>query len=201
MIILLGCNQTTPLFLQLNRARNARWDDIWGSDAKHQESKRYFKYEYTTGLTNVFDNRITLNGTRGIFIGQVYGSITTIYTGDNQHTVLLTSRGRVYALWKNWKESMKSKAEEKLKQYWGDDIIAIASGDNHIVGLRLDGTVVAEGNNDYGQRNVFEWKDIIAITAAGNHTIGLREDGTVVSTGNNDYSQCDVSEWEDVGLQ
>ena len=34
------------------------------------------------------------------------------------------------------------------------DIVAIAAGDNHTVGLRADGTVVAVGENRYGQCNV-----------------------------------------------
>lgn len=68
------------------------------------------------------------------------------------------------------------------------NIVAISGGGDgfmrcgHIVGLRADGTVVAAGNNDYGQCNVEAWHDIVAIAAGTNHTVGLRSDGTVVST-------------------
>lgn len=33
------------------------------------------------------------------------------------------------------------------------DIVAIAAGTNHTIGLKLDGTVVAVGWNEYGQCN------------------------------------------------
>ena len=36
----------------------------------------------------------------------------------------------------------------------------IATGGNHTVGLKSDGTVVAVGNNFYGQCNVSGWTDI-----------------------------------------
>lgn len=70
------------------------------------------------------------------------------------------------------------------------DIVEIAAGGGgtenvgHIVGLKTDGTVVAVGDNTYGQCNVDgeDWHDIIAIAAGDWHTVGLRKDGTVVST-------------------
>ena len=55
-------------------------------------------------------------------------------------------------------------------------------GKGHIVGLRSDGTVVAVGDNSFGQCNVEEWRDIIAISAGDYHTVGLKSDGTVVTT-------------------
>ena len=70
------------------------------------------------------------------------------------------------------------------------DIIAIAAGDTHTVGLRSDGTVVATGDNQCGQCNVSDWHNIIDVKAFGSHTVGLRSDGTVVST---EYSRgCDI---------
>ena len=40
------------------------------------------------------------------------------------------------------------------------DIVAIAAGDVHTVGLKADGMVVAVGWNEYGQYDVSAWKDI-----------------------------------------
>lgn len=57
----------------------------------------------------------------------------------------------------------------------------ISVGGLHIVGLRSDGTVVADGWNELGQCDVEGWTDIIAVSA-GQHTMGLRSDGTVVTT-------------------
>jgi hypothetical protein len=63
------------------------------------------------------------------------------------------------------------------------------------VGLKSDGTVVAVGNNAYGQCDVEDWTDIVAIAAGKSHTVGLKSDGTVVAVGNNEYGQCDVDNW------
>ena len=38
------------------------------------------------------------------------------------------------------------------------NLIAVSSGDYHVVGLLDDGTVIATGRNDFGQCNVNEWK-------------------------------------------
>ncbi|MEG1677087.1 MAG: RCC1 domain-containing protein, partial [Clostridia bacterium] len=40
------------------------------------------------------------------------------------------------------------------------DIVAVASGAFHTIGLRADGTVVAVGNNEVRQCNVSGWTDI-----------------------------------------
>ena len=38
-----------------------------------------------------------------------------------------------------------------------NDIIAISASNNHTVGLKLDGSVVATGENKSGQCNVEDW--------------------------------------------
>ncbi|HEX7058218.1 MAG TPA: RCC1 domain-containing protein, partial [Bacilli bacterium] len=54
----------------------------------------------------------------------------------------------------------------KLKQ-WPKH--AIAAGCRHTVGLKADGTVVAVGNNRYGQCDVSGWRNIVAIAAGNVH--------------------------------
>jgi tetratricopeptide (TPR) repeat protein len=75
---------------------------------------------------------------------------------------------------------------------------AIAASDEHTVGLKFDGTVVACGKNDDGQCDVSEWTDIVAAATSYEHTVGLKSDGTVVACGYNHYGQCDVSHWTDI---
>ena len=80
-------------------------------------------------------------------------------------------------------------------------------GNDHTVGLKSDGTVMATnytGDKRYytGQCDVSGWKDIVAISAGGNYTVGLKSDGTVVATkyiGNMDYDgRCDVYDWREI---
>ncbi len=76
--------------------------------------------------------------------------------------------------------------------------VGIAVGSWHSVGLRTDGTVVAVGQNDFGQKNVSTWTDITQVTARRDHTVGLKSGRSVVATGLNDFGQCDVSAWTDI---
>ena len=74
----------------------------------------------------------------------------------------------------------------------------VSVGGYHTVGLKSDGTVVAVGNNEYGQRDVLDWTDIVAVSAGNFHTVGLKSDGTVVAVGDNQYGQCNVSKWQNI---
>ena len=63
------------------------------------------------------------------------------------------------------------------------DIVQVSAGHNFSAGLRKDGTVVAEGINDYQQCNTDDWTDIIDIDCGIVSMIGVRKDGTVAFTG------------------
>ena len=71
--------------------------------------------------------------------------------------------------------------------------IAVAAGENHSLGLKSDGTVVAWGGNTYGQCTVPSPNaNFIAIAAGHSFSLGLKSDHSIVAWGRNDYSQCDV---------
>ena len=78
------------------------------------------------------------------------------------------------------------------------DIIGIAAGTLHSVGLKKDGTVVATGDNEQTQLNVSTWTDVKKIVADWYHTVALKNDGTVVATGLDTYGQLAVSTWTDI---
>ena len=101
-------------------------------------------------------------------------------------------------------------AEIEENQEGWEDVIAIAAGggrphkygeDGHIVGLKRDGTVVAVGDNRYGQCDVDSWENIVAISAGAFHTVGLTATGEVLTTQDpvRDLQSCRaISEWEDI---
>ena len=86
---------------------------------------------------------------------------------------------------------------ENEKEKWSDVIKISASGGGesavkgrikgrgHTVGLKSDGTVVAVGDNRYGQCDVEEWTDIVRIATGDWYTVGLKEDGSILVTGEN----------------
>lgn len=66
------------------------------------------------------------------------------------------------------------------------------------MGLTGNGTVLAVGDNGYGQCNVGGWTDVIQVATGYSHTVGLRADGAVVAVGNNEIGQCNVGDWTDI---
>ena len=78
------------------------------------------------------------------------------------------------------------------------DIVKIYTASEYIVGLKSDGTVVAAGDNSYGQLDVSQWTNIIDIRTGRKNLAGLKSDGTVVVAGDNGHGQCDVSHWTDI---
>ena len=74
----------------------------------------------------------------------------------------------------------------------------ISAGGYHTVALKTDGTVVAVGENAYGQCNVSGWTDIVAISAGTYHTAGLKTDGTVVAVGSNARGPSNISGWKKI---
>ena len=50
--------------------------------------------------------------------------------------------------------------EEKLDTSIWRNIVAVATGGAHIVGLKSDGTVAAVGDNYNGECNVSDWKNV-----------------------------------------
>ena len=61
--------------------------------------------------------------------------------------------------------------------------IEISAGPSHAAGLKKDGTVVAIGENTYGQCDTMGWSNIISKECGKKNTGGLLEEGSVVAVG------------------
>lgn len=80
------------------------------------------------------------------------------------------------------------------------DLKQICSG-SFLVGLKKNGTVVAEESNLHTMIAVRErWNSVKSISAANGTVIGLKEDGTVLAACafGEDKGQCDVAGWTDI---
>lgn len=82
--------------------------------------------------------------------------------------------------------------------YKGNLHKSIASGYQHTLGLKTDGTVVATGSNRSGKCEVSAWTDIVSVAAGASHSVGLKADGTVVAAGSNEYGECAVDTWTNI---
>lgn len=60
------------------------------------------------------------------------------------------------------------------------DIVQLAAGQYHSVGLKYDGSIVAWGGNSYQQCIAPEVNsDFVAVAAGGNQSLGLRSNGLI----------------------
>ncbi|GAB2533894.1 immunoglobulin-like domain-containing protein [Gracilibacillus alcaliphilus] len=69
------------------------------------------------------------------------------------------------------------------------NIVQVAGGSSHTVGLKEDGTVVATGINWEGEMNVTDWEDIVQVSTKGVVTVGLKSDGTLIGVGRQNFGQ------------
>jgi hypothetical protein len=73
------------------------------------------------------------------------------------------------------------------------EVAAIAAGDNHSVALKQDGTVVAWGDNSWGQTTVpAGLSGVFAVAAGFQFTVALKSDGTIAAWGFNWDGETDV---------
>ncbi len=73
------------------------------------------------------------------------------------------------------------------------NVMITAAGYDHALALRSHGTVVAWGNNLYGQATVPPGLTNVGAIACGYyHSLALRDDGTVVAWGQNGFGQCNA---------
>ena len=68
----------------------------------------------------------------------------------------------------------------------------------HTLALKTDGTVLACGDDSFGQCAVAGWRGVKAVCAGAYHSVALFADGTVAAVGRNDEGQCGTQAWRDV---
>ena len=85
-----------------------------------------------------------------------------------------------------------------MENFNSSNIALIACGNNHTIGLREDGSVVATGSNEGGRCNVSKWTSIVSVACGNNHTVGLMANGNVVAVGCKNLDQCHISGWTDI---
>jgi len=114
---------------------------------------------------------------------------------------ILREDGRVFAT------EMRAAEEEYFEHYALDwqGIIHIELGDSSdsftLYGLKSDGTVVAVGDNQYGQREVSDWRNVVQLRASEGVAAALRSDGTVVIAGGDWFTQeerDEIATWENI---
>lgn len=78
-----------------------------------------------------------------------------------------------------------------------DDIVAICSKRDFLVGLKADGTVVTSAQGIVA-REISTWNNIVGVSGEGSVIFGVKTDGTVLYANDNKYDTYDVSDWRDI---
>ena len=117
-------------------------------------------------------------------------SFTKISAGD-KYLFALTDQGKVQIVDIN----IKKRGREPYDNW--NEIIDIAAGNNFIIGLKRNSTLLATGEGLFFYQ-LGSWKDICKIEAGGFHLLGLRNDGKVYAAGKNSIGQCSVDDWTDI---
>jgi alpha-tubulin suppressor-like RCC1 family protein len=73
------------------------------------------------------------------------------------------------------------------------NLVAVAAGEHHSLGLKDDGTVIGWGRVMHDETNAPSGlNDVIAVGAGAAHSMALKGDGTVVAWGDNGFGQTNV---------
>lgn len=139
--------------------------------------------------------------------------VTKIVAGEH-HTVALKEDGTVWVWGDNnygllGNEIKAESISKPIKVKGLEKVMDIATGDNHIVALKENGTVWAWGSNGYGQlgdgtkinsskpMQVQGINEVTQVAAGEAHTVALKADGTVWSWGHNNIGQLGDGTTED----
>ena len=127
-----------------------------------------------------------------------YNDDTSIGYWSEIGTGVSVVNGLIAALHEDGKVTMAYDFDDAMKSW--NNIVAITSGDNHIIGLKKDGTALAYKDYDAieGLDEVEKWTDLVAVSAGAYHSVGLKGDGTVVAAGENSWGECNVENWSDI---
>ena len=109
-------------------------------------------------------------------------------TTDCYQSVGITANGDVVSTNKAWKEIAQ----------WHNIVSVVCRNGYCIVGLKEDGTVVMDHNNNDIGYDTSKWRDIVGISIGYRHIVGVKSDGSCVAIGDNCDGQCDVSSWTNV---
>ncbi|MDN5937285.1 MAG: hypothetical protein L0H83_01350 [Salinisphaera sp.] len=165
---------------------------------------------YVEGITGAQVNTLPAppNGYKNVAAGAAHGLAlnftgTVVGWGNNTYgQTTIPSTGTVDRIGAAWYASYAVSTLNVL-YVWGDiaappgsatsNVSACALGYQFGVSLKLDGTVIAWGDNTYGQATVPGGLTTIQAVAAGDyHALALKADGSVVAWGRNDTGESTV---------
>ena len=167
-VVALGDNRTGQLDVQ-------SWRDIRDIAATRETASTYYSEHYAHTCRNAFSIGLRSDG-------------STLTAGKSTQT--------------NTYQPGHTGGKEGQEPTWPDfsgagkwqGITKAVAGDQHVLGLKEDGTVLAAGDNTDGQCEVSDWADVADIAAGYSHSVGVTDAGNVLATGS---LKAPLSAWKD----
>jgi alpha-tubulin suppressor-like RCC1 family protein len=116
--------------------------------------------------------------------------LNKIATGT-AHSAIIKPDGSVWVWGSNWYGQLSlgktdvDSCNKPIKVQGLSNAISVSAGDQSVVVLKSDGTVVDWGGS-YSKGGQVELTNVVSIAAGGNHSLALKRDGTVWAWGHND---------------
>lgn len=141
---------------------------------------------------------------RAEYFGKRMSATMELINGYGYRTVFVADDGtvkRVGDVPEEW-EGRSYCDEEEWK-----DVVQVAAGGTHTIGIKSDGTAVISGSNSaVSQLNLDGWTDLIDVDADNygyGCIVGVKKDGSVIAEGNNyitgeKHDICMVDDWSDI---
>ena len=130
-------------------------------------------------------------------------NVRSMIAAGSYHTVGLKADGTVVTAGAidperaSWDPNSKTNYGQCDTKEW-KDIVSVAAGSYHTVGLKENGSVIAVGSNYKRQCDTSSWTDVIEIAAGNTFTLGRTANGTVLATGQDSHGQINVDRWTDI---
>lgn len=141
------------------------------------------KHIKTAGINGY--NQLSVNDWENIISIDIYGTLTIGLQNDKTAKIAGTYDGNKTINAEDWY-----------------NLIDVAAGEQFVVGLKIDGSVIADGHPSDGQLEVDEWEKVIAIDAGSRFTVGLTENNELLFAGFDNGQAKDFEnrkkEWKDV---
>ena len=168
-VVALGDNRTGQLDVQ-------SWRDIRDIAATRETASTYYSKHYAHTCRNAFSIGLRKDG-------------STFTAGKSTQT--------------DTYQPGRTGGKEGHEPVWPDfsdagkwqGITKAAAGDQHVLGLKEDGTVLVAGDDTAGQCEVSAWANVVDIAAGYSHSVGVTDAGNVLAKGS---LKAPLSAWKDI---
>jgi alpha-tubulin suppressor-like RCC1 family protein len=190
----------------------------WHSLASQTSTQTTTTWAWGNNGAGQLGNDSTTNSSTPVTVADLDDQDVMALAAGDAHSMALLADGTVRTWGQNGSgqlgngTTIDSRTPVAVTALAGTKVVAIAADGSHSMALLHDGTVLAWGNNGFGQLGIGNLdssstpvavtalpddRKVVAIAAGAGHNMALLDDGTVRAWGDNDYGQLGNGNTED----